>query len=65
MKDIFYTADEVALQLGVSKAYAYKIIKKLNNELNQKGFITIAGKVNKDYYNERIYQSNKGKEGNL
>ena len=45
MKDIFYTADEVALQL--------------NNELNQKGFITIAGKVNKDYYNERIYQSTK------
>lgn len=59
MKDIFYTADEVALQLGVSKAYAYKIIKKLNNELNQKGFITIAGKVNKDYYNERIYQSDR------
>ncbi len=59
MKDIFYTADEIALQLGVSKAYAYKIIKKLNNELNQKGFITIAGKVNKDYYNERIYQSKR------
>ncbi|WP_279153731.1 LysR family transcriptional regulator [Thomasclavelia cocleata] len=59
MKEIFYTADEVALQLGVSKAYAYKIIKKLNNELNQKGFITIAGKVNKDYYNERIYQSKR------
>lgn len=62
MKDIFYTADEVALQLGVSKAYAYKIIKKLNNELNQKGFITISGKVNKDYYNERIYQSTKREE---
>ncbi|KXU39852.1 hypothetical protein HMPREF3037_03315 [Candidatus Stoquefichus sp. KLE1796] len=59
MKDIFYTADEIALQLGVSKAYAYKIIKKLNNDLNQKGFITIAGKVNKDYYNERIYQSKR------
>ena len=59
MKDIFYTADEVALQLGVSKAYAYKIIKKLNNENNKKGFITIAGKVNKDYYNERIYQSKR------
>lgn len=63
MKDIFYTADEVALQLGVSKAYAYKIIKKLNNELNQKGFITIASKVNKDYYNERIYQSTKREVG--
>lgn len=63
MKDIFYTADEVALQLGVSKAYVYKIIKKLNNELNQKGFITIAGKVNKDYYNERIYQSTKREVG--
>lgn len=63
MKDIFYTADEVALQLGVSKAYAYKIIKKLNNELNQKGFITIVGKVNKDYYNERIYQSTKREVG--
>lgn len=32
-----------AQELSVSKPYAYKLIKKLNDELKQKGFITIVG----------------------
>lgn len=34
---------------------AYKIIRKLNKELNEKGYITVAGKVSKKYFNERYY----------
>ena len=49
----FMMADDVAKELGVSKAYAYKIIKKFNEELNAKGFFTISGRVNKQYFLER------------
>ena len=52
---IFIHADEVATALGVSKAYAYKVVRDLNKELKEKGFVTIAGKVNRIYFEERIY----------
>lgn len=45
--------DEVAQELGVSKSYAYKIVRKLNTELKEKGFMTISGRVNKQYFMER------------
>ena len=35
---VFMTVDEVAEILGCSKAHAYKIIRKLNEELNSKGY---------------------------
>ena len=34
---LFITAAEVSALMGVSKAYAYRIIKQLNNELESKG----------------------------
>ena len=51
----FMRADEVAEELDVSKAYAYKIIRQLNDELSAKGFITVAGRVSRQYFSERIY----------
>ena len=47
MKNKFIRVDEVAKELDVSKPYAYKIIRQLNGELKAKGFITIAGRVNR------------------
>lgn len=52
---LFYTAQEVAKILGVSRTKAYKIIKELNLELKAKGFIVIAGKIPKRYFEERCY----------
>ncbi len=52
---VFIKAEEVAKDLGVSTAYAYKLIKKLNGELKAKGFITISGRVSRKYYLEKIY----------
>ena len=49
----FMRVDEVAQELGVSKSYAYKIVQKLNAELKEKGFMTISGRVNKQYFIER------------
>ena len=49
----FMRVDEVAQELGISKSYAYKIVQKLNVELKEKGFMTILGRVNKQYFMER------------
>lgn len=35
----FMRVEDVARELDVSKFYAYKIVQKLNRELEEKGFI--------------------------
>lgn len=50
----FIRADEVAEELDVSKSYAY-VIKQLNDELSAKGYITVAGRISRQYFNERVY----------
>ena len=52
---IFITAAEMVEILGISKPYAYKIIKQLNEELEAKGFITIPGRISKKYFEEKFY----------
>ena len=49
----FMRVDEVAEELGVSKSYAYKIVQKLNAELKAQGFLTISGRINKQYFLEK------------
>ena len=55
MENRFIRADDVARELDVSKPYAYKLIRQLNEELKAKGFVTIAGRVNRQYFYERFY----------
>ena len=55
MDNRFIRAEEVAKELDVSKPYAYKLIRQLNEELKNKGFITISGRVNRQYFHERFY----------
>ena len=50
-----YGADEVAHLLGVSKAYAYKVIRRLNAELESEGMLTIPGKVSAAYLESRYF----------
>ena len=54
-KNLFIKAEEIATELGVSKSYAYKLIRKLNEELKNRGFITISGKVNRQFFEEKVY----------
>ena len=49
---VFYTADYVAELLTISRPTAYRIIRKLNDELAGKGFIIISGRVPKKYFDE-------------
>lgn len=59
---LFMRADEVAKELGVSQAYAYKLIKKLNEELKAKGYLVINGRLNREYFAEKVYSKHYGKE---
>lgn len=51
---VLYEVDDVSKLLLISKSKAYKIIKKLNDELENKGFIIIRGKVPIKYFKERF-----------
>ncbi len=57
----FMTAEDVAQELGISKAYAYKIIRVLNSELEKLGYRTIGAKVNRQYFRERYFYHGNAK----
>jgi len=50
----FMRVEDVAEELGISKSYAYKIVQQLNAELKAQGFLTISGRINKQYFLEKI-----------
>ena len=51
----FIKAEEVAQELEISKQYAYKLVREMNDELKKKGFITIAGRVSRRFFEEKLY----------
>ena len=53
--DKYIQVKEVMEILHISDSKAYAIIRQLNNELKKKGFITVAGRVPRKYFNERFY----------
>ena len=54
-KELFVRAEEVARELGISKPYAYKLVREMNEELKKKGFLTIPGRVSRRYFEEKFY----------
>ncbi|MBR0598109.1 helix-turn-helix domain-containing protein [Sinanaerobacter chloroacetimidivorans] len=50
----FIHAEEVAEILGVSVSSAYRIIKRLNNSLKDQDKITVAGKISRRYFEEKV-----------
>ena len=65
MNQSFMSAMEVAEELGVSKAYVYKVIRELNEELRSKGFQTVSGRINRIYFKERFYLAGKEVKKNV
>lgn len=51
----FLNASDVANFMGISVPMAYKIIRRLNDELSAQGFITVAGKVSRCYFEQKVY----------
>ena len=62
MSTTFMKVQDVADELGISKSYAYKIVQQLNEDLKAQGFITISGRVNKQYFLERVCYGTAEKE---
>lgn len=54
-KELFVKAEEMAEALGISKPYAYKLMREMNAELKQKEFFTIPGRVSRRYFEEKFY----------
>ena len=59
----FMRVEEVAQELGISKSHAYKVIHKLNAELREKGYLTISGRVNRNFFMEKFCYGKTEKEG--
>ena len=51
----FLTAADVSDYMSISVPLAYKIIRKLNEELHAQGYITVSGKVSRRYFESKIY----------
>ncbi len=59
---IFMRVEEVAEEMGVSIPYAYKLIRRLNKELQEKGCITIAGRIDRKFFHEKFYSTKSNDE---
>ena len=53
-EQMFMRAEEVAQVLGVSKPYAYKLIREMNEELKKLGCITISGRIDRKFFSEKF-----------
>ena len=51
----YLTAADVAEFMDISVPMAYKIIRRLNDELSAGGYIVVAGRVSRSYFEQKIY----------
>lgn len=58
----FLTVQDVMEVLDVSLSYAYKLMRRLNAELELERFVKIKGRVSTQYFMERIYGLSTDKE---
>ena len=59
---VFIRAEELAQELEISKAKAYKMIRQWNEELRVKGYATVNGRVSRQYYLEHMYGMTENKK---
>ena len=52
---MFMRVEEVAEELDVSIPYAYKLIRKMNEELKKTGCISIPGRIDRKFFREHFY----------
>ena len=62
---LFIKAEEIAEELGISKPFAYKLVRRLNDELSEKGFLTISGRVSRAYFIEKVYGAGGIQNGSI
>ena len=55
MEKVYLDAKDVSQIMGISVSTAYKVIRSLNDELSKNGYLVIAGKVSRRFFNEKCY----------
>lgn len=55
MNTQYITAEQIQAVLGVGRTKAYAIVRKLNTELTDMGYITVAGKCPLEYFKKKYY----------
>lgn len=53
----FMTVEEVAQELRVSKSKAYEVVRNLNRELREMGYLTVAGRINTTFFHKKVCYS--------
>jgi len=51
----FLNAQDVAQFMGISVPMAYKIIRRLNDELVAAGYLIVAGRISRIYFEQKVY----------
>ncbi|MEG1683650.1 MAG: LysR family transcriptional regulator [Oscillospiraceae bacterium] len=51
----FLRADDVAAYMEVSIPMAYKIIRRLNDELVAQGYLTVCGRISRTYFEQKVF----------
>jgi len=54
-KELFIRVEEMAKELQISKPYAYKLMREMNAELETQGYMTISGRVSRQFFEEKFY----------
>lgn len=55
MNNRMMKATDVMQELGVSRAKAYEVIRKLNAELDEQGYLVVTGKIPRAYWNKKFF----------
>ena len=56
----FISAKEIASIMGISLSKAYEIIRELNSELKEMGYLVVRGKVSRAYFQEKCLYKKEG-----
>lgn len=61
-----YGAKELGEILGVSESKSYQLIRQMNDELKEKGFLVVRGKVPAAYVEQRFFgvKAQEGEKAN-
>lgn len=53
----FYDSPGCSRRFSVSKSYAYKLVRQLNDEMEALGYITVRGRVDANYFRKKVCYS--------
>lgn len=63
MESYYIMAKEAAPVLRLSEGKTYEIFRDLNKELKSQGFVTVAGRVPRAYFNKKFFGGVEKPEG--